>query len=38
VVYFEVVGAGIVPRVGGANERGDQEDVRPVELLGLLHC
>jgi hypothetical protein len=37
-VYFEVVGAGVVPRVGGAHERGDQDDVRPAELLDLIHC
>jgi hypothetical protein len=37
-VYFEVVGAGVVPRVGGADEHGDQDDVRPAEFLHLLHC
>jgi hypothetical protein len=37
VVYLEVVGAGASPRVGGADCREDHEEVRPAEILALLH-
>ena len=36
-VYLEVVGAGVAPRVGGANFREVHDDVRPAETLALLH-
>jgi hypothetical protein len=37
VVYLEVEGAGASPRGGGADWRADYEEVRPTELLVLLH-
>ena len=37
VVYLEVVGADAAPRYGGTDCRGDHDDVRPVEILALLH-
>ena len=36
-VYLEVVGADAAPRDGGADCRGDHDDVRPAETLALLH-
>jgi hypothetical protein len=35
-VYLEVEGVGASPQEGGADWRADHEEVRPVELLGLL--
>jgi hypothetical protein len=36
-VYLDAEGAGASPREGGANWRVDHEEVRPAELLALLH-
>jgi hypothetical protein len=36
-VYLEMEGAGASPRGGGADWRVDHEEVRPAELLVLLH-
>jgi hypothetical protein len=36
-MYREVEGAGASPRGGGADWRIDHEEVRPTELLALLH-
>ena len=37
MLYLEVVGAGVAPRLVGADCREVQDGVRPAELLVLLH-
>jgi hypothetical protein len=37
MVYLELGGIGASPREGGADWHVDHEEVRPAELLALLH-